>query len=275
MSFSSEMSFLRVTLHPVFMTPADLLIIFNLIILEALLSVDNAAVLATMVKDLPGKQKQRALRYGLWGAYIFRGLCLLVATWLIKIIWLKIVGGLYLLWLGIGHFTKRVDTVDDRVEHAAADRHHSPLYRFMRDKLHIPIFWSTVIMVELVDLVFSIDNVFAAVALSDKFWVIMLGVAIGILAMRLVAGYFVNLMDKYPSLSTSAYIVIGLLGLKLVLSGLVHYVEPMRHWETWLDSHTMDLVFSAFMVLIFLLPLMIRRKAPQATQQSDFHPSMR
>lgn len=117
-------------------------------------------------------------------------------------------------------------------------------------------------MVELVDLVFSIDNVFAAVALSDKFWVIMLGVAIGILAMRLVAGYFVNLMDKYPTLSTSAYIVIGLLGLKLILSGLVHYVGAIRHWEEWLDSHAMDLVFSGAMVLIFLLPLMIKRKSP-------------
>ncbi|HZG01557.1 MAG TPA: DUF475 domain-containing protein [Chitinophagales bacterium] len=243
-------------------TPADLLIVFNLIILEALLSVDNAAVLATMVKDLPGKQKQRALRYGLWGAYFFRGLCLLIATWLIQILWLKIVGGLYLLWLAIGHFSKKIETIDDKVEHAAADRHHSALYRFMRDKLHIPIFWSTVIMVELVDLVFSIDNVFAAVALSDKFWVIMLGVAIGILAMRLVAGYFVNLMDKYPTLSTSAYIVIGLLGLKLILSGLVHYVGAIRHWEEWLDSHAMDLVFSGAMVLIFLLPLMIKRKSP-------------
>lgn len=239
------------------MTPADLLIIVNLVILESLLSVDNAAVLATMVRDLPAHQRGKALRYGLWGAYFFRGLCLLIATWLIQILWLKIVGGLYLLWLALGHFTKKIETVDDKLEEVAKDRHHSALYRFMRDKLHIPIFWSTIIMVELVDLVFSIDNVFAAVALSDKFWVIMLGVAIGILAMRLVAGYFVRLMEKYPTLSTSAYTVIGLLGLKLILSGLVHYIPQISHWELWLDSHATDLLFSALMVIIFVFPILL------------------
>jgi predicted tellurium resistance membrane protein TerC len=50
---------------------ASLAIIGNLIIIESLLSVDNAAVLATMVMDLPEKQRDKALKYGIWGAYIF------------------------------------------------------------------------------------------------------------------------------------------------------------------------------------------------------------
>src|SRR5215213_3959348 len=82
----------------------SLSIIGNLIIIESLLSVDNAAVLATMVMDLPKDQRQRALRYGIIGAYFFRGLCLLFATFLIQIWWLKPLGGLYLLYLVFDYF---------------------------------------------------------------------------------------------------------------------------------------------------------------------------
>jgi YkoY family integral membrane protein len=88
-------------------------VILNLIIIESLLSVDNAAVLATMVMDLPEKQRQRALKYGIIGAYVFRGLALLFASWLIKIWWLKAVGGAYLLYLCISYFITK-NTPDEK-----------------------------------------------------------------------------------------------------------------------------------------------------------------
>jgi predicted tellurium resistance membrane protein TerC len=60
-------------------------VILNLILIESLLSVDNAAVLATMVMDLPEHQRPKALKWGIIGAYVFRGLALLFASLLIKI----------------------------------------------------------------------------------------------------------------------------------------------------------------------------------------------
>ena len=75
------------------------LIILNLILIESLLSVDNAAVLATMVMDLPKEQREKALKYGIFDAYIFRGICLVLASWLVKIWWLKALGGVYLIYL--------------------------------------------------------------------------------------------------------------------------------------------------------------------------------
>ena len=90
------------------------LIVFNLIIIESLLSVDNAAVLATMVLDLPKEQRGKALKYGIIGAYVFRGICLILAAWIIKIWWLKPLGGLYLLWLAFDYFrTKKTPATDD------------------------------------------------------------------------------------------------------------------------------------------------------------------
>ena len=83
-----------------------LLIILNLIIIESLLSVDNAAVLATMVMDLPKEQRKKALKYGIIGAYVFRGICLVLASWLIKIWWLKALGGMYLMYLFFNYFSR-------------------------------------------------------------------------------------------------------------------------------------------------------------------------
>lgn len=239
------------------MEAADILVILNLIILESLLSVDNAAVMAIMVKDLPGKQKQRALRYGLLGAYVFRGLSLLLVSWLIQVVWLKIVGGAYLCYLFIGHLTKRRDTLEEGIM-----PRRNRLSRWFDRK--IGVFWSTVILVNLVDLAFSIDNVFAAVALSDNFWIVFAGVCIGILAIRLVAGHFVKLMAKHPQLEHSAYLVILILGLKLTISGAVHYIPSAEALRHVLDHHTTDLIFSSSVLFFFLVPLLFFRKGRRA-----------
>ena len=90
-------------------------IICNLIIIESLLSVDNAAVVATMVLDLSPKDRKRALSYGIVGAYIFRGVCLFFATYMIQIWWLKPLGGLYLLYLFVKYFI-------DKARHKQKDK---------------------------------------------------------------------------------------------------------------------------------------------------------
>lgn len=229
------------------------LIIINLFILESLLSVDNAAVLAVMVSKLPPNQRNKALRYGLIGAYVFRGLCLFLASWLVKVVWLKILGGLYLLYLVYGHFSNKVETIEEE-----KDPESNGIFKFFKNK--IGTFWSTVILVEVMDLAFSIDNVFAAVALSNNFWVIMIGVAIGILSMRFVAGWFVKLIEKYPSLNISAFIVIALLGLKLIISGIVDYIPSMSHIKEIIESHVTDIIFSSCMMLIFFVPLIFKSR---------------
>ena len=71
-------------------------IVLSLILLESLLSIDNAAVLSIMVKPLPPEQRNKALHYGIWGAYLLRGVCLLFASFLIKVTFLKIIGSMYL-----------------------------------------------------------------------------------------------------------------------------------------------------------------------------------
>src|ERR1700761_7565080 len=85
-----------------------LAVICNLILIESLLSVDNAAVIATMVLDLSKEDRKKALSYGIIGAYIFRGACLLFASFLIQIWWLKPLGGFYLVYLFVKYIINRL-----------------------------------------------------------------------------------------------------------------------------------------------------------------------
>lgn len=183
---------------------AALPIIMSLIILEGLLSVDNALVLAAMVKHLPPKQQALALRAGLIGAYVLRGVALLFVGFLIANPWVRLVGGAYLIYLMCSH----LGIGEDESDEAKAAKGG---------------FWATVIAVEIADLAFSIDNVIAAVALSPEMWVVVTGVFIGILAMRFVAGAFIKLLDKFPILAKIAYVLVGFIGVVLVAEYFFHF----------------------------------------------------
>ncbi|MDX1905905.1 MAG: TerC family protein [Bacteroidia bacterium] len=229
---------------------AALLVILNLVLIESLLSVDNAAVLATMVMDLPPEQRKKALKYGIIGAYVFRGVCLLFAAWLIQIWWLKPLGGLYLLWLALNYFrtASTPETSDDTL-----NKESNWLYRKTFGLLGP--FWATIVLVEMMDLAFSIDNVFAAVAFTDNIYLVWIGVFIGILAMRFVAQGFVRLMERFPFLETAAFVVIGILGLKLTVSVYSHFY-PETALGHWIDSEETDHLVSLLTVAVFGLPIL-------------------
>ncbi|MFT4176239.1 MAG: hypothetical protein QM627_06245 [Luteolibacter sp.] len=258
---------------------AGLMVVFILILIEGILSVDNAAVLATMVMRLPEEQRGKALKYGIIGAYAFRGLCLVLASWLITIWWLEPLGGLYLLWLAWSHFFRK--STDEEAAGAALSTDKSRLYRWTIGLLGP--FWATVVAVEIMDLAFSIDNVVAAVAyvknfpMPSKLILVCLGVFLGILAMRFAATGFVKLMHHFPFLETCAFAVIAILGVKLVLSVPRHFLETtnaFHHYllekapklvpgadafHDFLASHYFDFGTSALTLLIFIVPVAVHR----------------
>lgn len=171
-------------------------VIISLIIIEGLLSVDNALAIAAMASHLPGKQKYQALKWGIIGAYLFRGLCLAFAAWIIENPWLKICGAAYLVYLMSEHFTGAGDEDNDGKPDAPNQRG----------------FFATIVAIEVMDLSLSVDNVVAAVAMSPKLWVVCLGVFIGILALRFVAGACIRLIEKFPILEDTAFLLIGYVG---------------------------------------------------------------
>ena len=231
--------------------PAAGFIILNLILIESLLSVDNAAVLATMVMDLPEHQRPKALKWGIVGAYLFRGLALVFASILLKFWWLKVIGGVYLLYLCASYFYKEStpSEKDDLI-----NKKESFIYKYSIGLLGP--FWATIAMVEVMDLAFSIDNVFAAAALTKNMFLICTGVFIGILAMRFVAQSFVNLMQRYPFLEKAAFIVIGILGFKLTLALYTHFYKAIHELARFLESEHTDLWVSIGTMLVFFVPIL-------------------
>lgn len=238
---------------------AGLMVILILILIEGILSVDNAAVLATMVMRLPADQRGKALRYGIIGAYAFRGLCLGLAAWLIEFWWLEPLGGLYLLWLAFKHFTRHESVGEEGAEAVATEGNW--LYRQTIGR--VGPFWATVVAVEVMDLAFSIDNVVAAVAYVQKFpmpsklVLVCTGVFLGILTMRFAAQGFVRLMHRFPFLEGCAFTVIGILGVKLVLGIPRHLLAEGHPVREVLVSKWFDLGTSALTLAIFVVPVLV------------------
>ena len=195
--------------------PADLVTVALLVALEGLLSADNAMVLAVLVLGLPKSEQRKALRYGIVGAFAFRIIAILLAVWLKDIQFVMLLGAAYLLYLPYDHFSG----------HADADARRRP--RAPTSWFGMSPFWSTVVKVELTDIVFAIDSILVAVALSDKTWVIITGGILGVIAMRLVIGQLLVLVNRYPVLVDGAFIIIAWVGIKLVLEYLhaAGYVE--------------------------------------------------
>src|SRR3954466_15712890 len=97
----------------------DVLTILPLVLLEGLLSADNAMVLAVLVLGLPPGEQKKALRYGIAGAFFFRTIATLGAVYVIKFSAVKIVGAAYLLYLPYQHFFGHDEGHDRRTPPAA------------------------------------------------------------------------------------------------------------------------------------------------------------
>jgi len=219
----------------------------TLIVLEGLLSADNALVLAVMVKHLPEDKRKKALTYGLFGAYFFRFLFIGLGMILIKFWWIKVIGAAYLAWLVIKHFWLGEEEND--TEGVKKD---SWLVRTFG------VFWGTVISVELMDLAFSVDSILAAFAVSEKVWILLIGGMLGILMMRTVAKLFLVLIDKVPELENTAFILIAIISIKMFASVFGFELDHM--------------IFFAVLILAFAITFVIhfvnkRKDGQEATNE--------
>ena len=210
---------------------SDLVTIALLVALEGLLSADNAMVLAVLVLGLPKAQQRKALRYGIVGAFVFRGIATLLAVYLIRLGWVKLVGASYLLYLVYRHFTG-AESVEERRKAPRA-----------QPWLGLTPFWATVVKVELTDIVFAIDSILVAVAMSPKLWVVLSGGILGIIMMRLVIGQLLALVERYPALVDGAFVIIAWVGIKLLAEYLHSAGYVAFEIPKWLSLGLIVIIF--------------------------------
>jgi len=229
---------------------SDLATVGLLVVLEGLLSADNALVVAIMILGLPRAEQKLALRYGLLGAFAFRIVATLLAVYLIRLSWVKLLGGLYLIYLTYQHF----------FESGGAEQRNTP--RPARPWLGLSALWGTILKVELVNIAFSVDSILVAVAMSSKTWVVLAGGLIGIVAMRVVIAQLLAIVRRYPTLVDGAFVIIALVGTKLLLE----FANAMR----WIHFDPPKWMSLGLIAVTFLIAyVMARRKGPVEHDEAE------
>jgi tellurite resistance protein TerC len=206
-------------------------LILSLAFLETMLSIDNALVIATKVAHLADPERKRVLRVAAVLGYVMRFALILIAAWLVANPWIKVLGAIYLLYVMCS-------------ELGATDEQHKAALSSKGGLL------ATIVAVEITDLMFSVDNVLAAVSLSPKLWVVCTGVLIGVIAMRLIASSFVKLIERLPVLEQVAYVLVGFIGVQLLAEHYLHL--ELSELEKFGGIFTIALIGIGYVKLSFL-----------------------
>lgn len=270
--------------------PADLAIVGLLVVLEGLLSIDNALVLGMLVKRLPKDQRAKALSYGLIGAFVFRVIAILTAGFLLKWTFVKLLGGGYLVFIAVKHLIweqseqgEEKIVLDEAGNPQMVDAETGECLDIERENLEIEqrvplaatlvtqdgietgppreygvgeacdvkshnlaFFWKTVLVIELTDIAFAVDSILAAMALAgskqSKLWVVVTGGILGVILMRFAASYFVRLLERFPRFELSAYLLVIVIGLKLLADWAFNSDWSfaghtwLGNWQPWFQS---------------------------------------
>lgn len=193
-----------------------------LVILEAVLSADNAIALASIAQGLEDRVLQRrALNIGLVAAYFLRVALILTATWIQRFWQFEVLGAAYLLWLSLKYFTSPEDA-----------QHHHQSFQFAS-------LWQAIPVIAVTDLAFSLDSVTTAIAIADQTWLIIVGGTIGVIALRFLAGLFIRWISEYEHLEDAGYLAVAFVGLRLLLKALAPALVPPE----WVEISAIALIF--------------------------------
>jgi YkoY family integral membrane protein len=187
-----------------------LLLLPLLVALEVVLSADNAIALAAISRSLHDRARQEvALNLGLLLALVFRLGLIAAAQWVLHFWPLQLAASCYLLWLCGSHLwaLAKPEVVPGAESQDAAGT-----------KLHPQVSLARVVAtLAVTDLAFSLDSVAAAVAVSDRLPLVMIGGVIGVICLRLTAELFIRWLEIYRYLETAGYVAVGLVGIRLLL----------------------------------------------------------
>lgn len=198
-----------------------------LILLELVLSADNAVALAAIARSSRQAEQERlALNIGIGLAMVLRVGLIVLAQWVLQNSWVQLLAAAYLIWLFVSHLMERGDNTDDE----SSREPESPKRNLVQ----------TVLLLGFTDLAFSIDSVAAAVAVSDQILLISAGALIGIVALRFTSALFIRWLDEFPRLETAGFLSVAFVALRL----LIHVLLPNVNQPDWVTLLVVLLLFS-------------------------------
>ena len=203
--------------------PETWVALLTLTALEIVLGIDNIVFISIVAGKLPENQRDRVRRVGLLAAMGMRIGLLLVLSWVIGLTepLFEIAGhpfsgrDLILIFGGLFLLAKATWEIHGRLE---GDEHE-------RETGRVSSFWSAIVQIMLLDIIFSLDSVITAVGMVDEVPVMIAAIVIAVLVMLAASGYIVRVLDEHPSLKILALSFLVLIGAVLVAEGFGQHVD--------------------------------------------------
>jgi YjbE family integral membrane protein len=196
-------------------SPEFWLAVGQIIMIDILLGGDNAVVIALACRKLPDAQRRMGIIYGTAGAIALRVILIFFALTLLAIPFLKIVGALLLVWIGV-----KLLAPGDEDEHGNIEG---------SDRL-----WAAVKTVIIADLVMSIDNVIAIAGAAEgaggehKMFLVVFGLVVSIPIIVWGSQFVIKLMDRFPAIITAGGMLLGW------IAGTMLVTDPaVANTEAW------------------------------------------
>ena len=199
-----------------YLTPQFLLAALQIIYINILLSGDNAVVIALECRDLPPKQRRWGIIWGAAGAIVLRIILTIFAVTLLELPWLKVVGGVLLLWIGIKLLVED-DDGDQAIK--ASDR-----------------LWAAVRTVIVADLVMSVDNVLGvAAAAKGSVPLLVFGLLVSIPLVIAGSQIILKLIERFPLIILAGGGLLGWIAGKMLVedAALVPWISAHAPWLEW------------------------------------------
>src|SRR5487761_563955 len=197
-------------------TPQFWVAALEIIVINILLSGDNAVVIALACRNLPPKQRRWGIFWGAIGAIVLRIILTFFAVSLLKLPWLKIVGGVALVWIGIKLITQEDD---EGVDVKASEQLLSAV-------------WTVIVA----DVVMSIDNVLGvAAAAKGNLLLLVFGLVVSIPLIIAGAQLVMKAIERYPVLIVAGGGLLGFIAGELIIddTAIGPWVDAKAPWLHW------------------------------------------
>jgi YjbE family integral membrane protein len=228
-----------------FTTASFWIAVGQIILIDILLGGDNAVVIALACRGLPPRQRRLGIIYGTAGAIILRVVLIAFALALLSVPYLKLVGAVLLLWIGVKLLAPQEDEAHGNISAS--------------DKL-----WGAVKTVIVADLVMSVDNVLAIAGAAEsagahQLPLVIFGLLVSIPIIVAGSQIVLKLMDRFPWIITAGGMLLGWIAGQMAFTdpALKSYVPELKAWEYGAAA--------AGAVLVLLIGKMVyRRSTPDA-----------
>jgi predicted tellurium resistance membrane protein TerC len=229
--------------------PATWIAFLTLVALELVLGVDNVIFISILAGKLPQDQQQRARTTGIALAVITRILLLFSISWIIGLTepffsvagfnisgrdLVLIVGGLFLIWKSVHEIHQKLEGTEGHATAKVA-----------------AAFWSVIVQIMLLDIVFSLDSVITAVGMVDHIEIMVAAVIIAALVMVFSARPLGDFVERHPTVKMLALSFLLLIGFTLIVEGLHQHIPKGYIYFAM-----------GFSVLVEMLNLRIRGSQP-------------